>query len=202
MPAPSSAPIVVKIGGSLATASAVLVPLLHEIARAAGNGAAVVVVPGGGPFADAVRAAQQALAFDDLLAHDLALLAMAQYGRVLAALAPLAPAPGLASVRAAPVPGACIWLPEPRSDALTVPRNWRISADSLALWLADQIGAARVLLVKACAAVPPASLAALAEQGIIDRAYPELAAAAPQVATTLIFDGSAAALRRALAART
>jgi len=200
MPARSSAPLVVKIGGSLAASSAVLVPLLQELTQAAERGAAVVVVPGGGPFADAVRAAQQALGFDDTLAHDLALLAMAQYGRVLAALAPLVPAPGLASVRAAAAAGACVWLPQPRSDALAVPRSWRISADSLALWLAGQIGAAHVVLVKACAAVAPAELASLADQGIIDPAYPELAASAPHLATTLVFDGSAVALRSALAA--
>ena len=74
---------VVKLGGSHAL-SPLLGRWLGAIGRAAGQ---VVVVPGGGPFADAVRDAQPAMGFDDDAAHDMALMAMAQYGRALTALA-------------------------------------------------------------------------------------------------------------------
>ena len=47
----------------------------------------MVLVPGGGPFADAVRAAQPRMGFDDRAAHAMALLAMEQYGCALANLA-------------------------------------------------------------------------------------------------------------------
>ena len=70
---------IVKLGGSHAFG-----PHLHDwleaIAREAGL---VVIVPGGGPFADAVRAAQPAMGFDDEAAHAMALMAMAQFGRAL-----------------------------------------------------------------------------------------------------------------------
>src|SRR5690348_1464350 len=74
--------IVVKLGGSLAGRPHVE-PWLDTLAACAGQ---AVLVPGGGPFADAVRAAQPALGFDDLAAHHMALLAMEQFGRALASL--------------------------------------------------------------------------------------------------------------------
>src|SRR5215510_16371000 len=67
---------VVKLGGSYAHA-AELKPWLAAIAACAGH---VVLVPGGGPFADAVREAQARMGFDDRVAHRMALTAMAQYG--------------------------------------------------------------------------------------------------------------------------
>jgi aspartokinase-like uncharacterized kinase len=79
---------VVKLGGSLAGSER-----LREWLAALAGQPGLVLVPGGGPFADAVRAAQGALRFDDATAHHLAMLAMEQYGRALCALQPgLAPA--------------------------------------------------------------------------------------------------------------
>src|SRR2546426_2358433 len=69
-------PTVIKLGGSFAF-SADLGDWIAAIAACAGR---VVIVPGGGPFADVVRAAQVQMGFDDRAAHRMALLAMAQYG--------------------------------------------------------------------------------------------------------------------------
>src|SRR5215472_5677215 len=77
-------PVVVKLGGSYA-ASAERDKWLDAID---GCGGRVVLVPGGGPFADAVRAAQREMRFDDRAAHHMALLAMEQYGRALVGLRP------------------------------------------------------------------------------------------------------------------
>ena len=63
---------VVKLGGSFA-GSVELPAWLDALARCAGR---VVVVPGGGPFAEAVRAAQPKMRFDDHAAHRMAVLAM------------------------------------------------------------------------------------------------------------------------------
>ena len=73
---------VVKLGGSLAFSDA-LRPWLDALSQCARH---VVVVPGGGPFADAVRAAQPRMGFDDRAAHHMALSAMEQYGRALVGL--------------------------------------------------------------------------------------------------------------------
>src|SRR6185312_9091771 len=74
------APIVVKLGGSFAY-SDYLQDWIEALAASPGR---VVIVPGGGPFADAVRLAQRQMRFDDKAAHHMAVLAMEQYGRALA----------------------------------------------------------------------------------------------------------------------
>lgn len=66
----------IKIGGSL-THSEKLRTCLQHIARLFAN-QAVVIVPGGGVFADQVRSLQQVWHFDDTTAHTMALLAMQQ----------------------------------------------------------------------------------------------------------------------------
>lgn len=196
------APVIVKIGGSLAGAPHNLRALLHETLPRAAQAQQTIIVPGGGPFADAVRAAQRHFGCDDATAHDMALLAMAQYGLLLGTLGPLQRAAGLDALRTGAGSATRIWLPDPQRDALAVPRSWRITADYLALWLARELGARHVILVKSCAPAPSDDLAALARAGVIDAAYPELAADLPRVATTLVFEGSAGALRSALAAAT
>jgi aspartokinase-like uncharacterized kinase len=90
---------VVKIGGSLEQAPELRNWLDMLIEDGAGK---VVVVPGGGLFADAVREAQARWKFDDGTAHRMAILAMEQYGCLLAALEPrLFPAATLPVIRQA-----------------------------------------------------------------------------------------------------
>ena len=68
--------IVVKLGGSLAK-SGLLVNCLQKLNQHYKN-SSVVIVPGGGAFADQVRSAQQQFQFNDHTAHKMALLAMQQ----------------------------------------------------------------------------------------------------------------------------
>src|SRR5215467_4429680 len=90
--------VVVKLGGSL-IASPHLQAWLAALAASRG---AAVIVAGGGPFADAVRAAQEQHPFDDRAAHRMAILAMEQYALMLAALEPgLRPAASATAIRAA-----------------------------------------------------------------------------------------------------
>jgi len=70
---------VVKLGGSTAHGEEMLVWL----AALAASRLPLVVVPGGGPFADQVRAAQGRLGFSDRAAHAMALLAMEQFGQII-----------------------------------------------------------------------------------------------------------------------
>ncbi len=164
---------VVKLGGSLA-ASEHLPRLLGRLARRSN----LVIVPGGGPFADAVRRAQKAHGFDDAAAHDMALLAMAQFGRLLAAQAGFRAAWGAARLAAElahrPDPAPLVWLPDPAEDAPGVERSWRITGDSLALWLAHRIGARRLVLLKSCP-IPTTDPQALAAAGIVDELFPRMA---------------------------
>lgn len=143
-----SAPaLIVKLGGSCAT-SPLLGAWLAGIAAARGR---VVLVPGGGPFADAVRATQTTLGFDDAAAHAMALLAMAQYAIFLAsraALLTLADSPA-AIARACTAGRVPVWTPPVSlGPADGVPASWDATSDSLALWLAQLLAAPRLLLIK------------------------------------------------------
>lgn len=147
-------PWVVKIGGSVAGAPDLLRGWLAALAPGAGR---VVLVPGGGPFADAVRDAQANLGFDDGTAHHLALLAMEQYGRALCALADgLAPAASLADLTARRREGRIpVWMPVPLTlGAPEIPASWEVTSDSLSAWLAGRLGARRLVLVKSAPRPP------------------------------------------------
>jgi aspartokinase-like uncharacterized kinase len=165
---------VVKLGGSLADWAGLPACLTHLADRSC------IIVPGGGPFADQVRDAQHRWQFDEQTAHDMALLAMAQFGRMLAGLEPrLATAKTGADLRSAIAAGrSVIWLPEPAAEELqTLPASWDITSDTLAAWLARTIGATELVLVKS-AALPPteSDLAQLSATGLVDRAFAAFAA--------------------------
>jgi aspartokinase-like uncharacterized kinase len=172
-----SGPTLVKIGGSLCGT-----PELRRCLAAiveVGRGPRLVV-PGGGPFADAVRAAQARLGFDDRAAHRIAILAMQQYGLLLQALEPrlslVEVEAEIAALIAAGAPG--VWLPWAMlgRDA-SIPASWDVTSDSLTLILATRLAAARLILVKAAVVPAGIDLAGLAARGLIDPAFPGLAAA-------------------------
>jgi 5-(aminomethyl)-3-furanmethanol phosphate kinase len=137
---------VVKIGGGLLRAEGVEgLRQGCEEAIALSSSRPVLVVPGGGPFADAVRAldAQVGLAVD--VAHLLALQAMDQLGVLLRALLPgaerltsLVPPRSLGLLAAAL---AFAGRPE-------IPESWAVTSDSLAVLAAAAIGAEETVLLK------------------------------------------------------
>ena len=160
---------VVKLGGSHAL-SPLLRRWLAAITPAAGH---IVVVPGGGPFADGVRIAQPAMGFDDEAAHDMAMMAMAQYGRALTSLSGgFIYADTLDAVTGAVAHGEIpVWSPWPMLRAHPdIPRSWDVTSDSLAVWLATVLEAQRVVLVKHR---PPAGAF---DPDLVDAAFPHFAA--------------------------
>jgi aspartokinase-like uncharacterized kinase len=168
--------LVVKLGGSLIESPHLPAWLAH-LSASRGR---VVVVAGGGPFADAVRIAQQQRPFDDKAAHLMAILAMEQFALMLAALEPgLRPAASRAAIEAAGRKSVTpVWLPSRMTaGAPDIPESWDVTSDSLAVWLARKLGLRRVVLVKS-AALPgaSASAAALAEAGIVDPLLPRFLA--------------------------
>jgi 5-(aminomethyl)-3-furanmethanol phosphate kinase len=162
---------VIKLGGSFAFA-----PELRDWINAIlGHAGRIIVVPGGGPFADTVRAAQTEMRFDDRTAHRMALLAMEQYGCAIAAMSErLHPADSLEAVRAGLAGGKVpVWLPTLMVLAdPAIPQSWDVTSDSLAAWLAGRIGAERLILVKHLHTVestlPASNLVAC---NMIDRAF-------------------------------
>ncbi len=165
-----SRPTVVKLGGSLSESGRI-----NSILKVVGKARLpCVIVPGGGSFADAVRAAQAEHGFSQAAAHRMAVLAMHQTGMMLCAMSPrLQPVETLAGMRRAVaeqrVP---VWLPMKLVDGDTgITRDWKTTSDGLAARLAERLGGAPVVLVKSCRIARSASAARLARDGIVDPTF-------------------------------
>jgi 5-(aminomethyl)-3-furanmethanol phosphate kinase len=107
----------------------------------------IVVVCGGGAYADAVRSEQKRLGLNDLVAHRQALLAMEQTALYIQEFW------RLTTGRIIPISdsGAAMTLWSPRKimfDQHAIPADWAITSDSLAAWLANQIHAQQLSLMK------------------------------------------------------
>ncbi len=134
----------------------------------------MVVVPGGGAFADAVRRAQSDFGFSEVAAHHMALLAMHQMGLMLAALQPrLQPVETLASLkRVAAGKRIPVWLPLKLVERDgRVAADWSTTSDGLAARLAERLGRAPVVLVKSCRIPKGNSIAELAREGVVDPTF-------------------------------
>jgi 5-(aminomethyl)-3-furanmethanol phosphate kinase len=135
---------VVKVGGGIGDDA------LPGVCAALGGRRSLLVVPGGGRFADAVREADRRFGLSDETAHRMAILGMEQFGHLLGDL----------------IPGAelCTDLERIATDRTSVllpaglaldelPASWDVTSDSIAAWVARRTGAERLVLVKAMAVV-------------------------------------------------
>jgi len=163
---------VVKLGGSLA-ATPELKKWLQVLA-AHGKGQ-VIIVPGGGPFADQVRIAQQQWGFDNTTAHKMALLAMEQYGLMLSRIeTDLVVVHSLIDINAVlSSQRLALWLPARMLfDSSELPLNWDITSDSIAAWLATKTNATNLLLIKHQAAeINTSNLDDLEINGTVDSGF-------------------------------
>jgi 5-(aminomethyl)-3-furanmethanol phosphate kinase len=142
---------VVKVGGGLLRKGGE--SALRTLCRAIGDAGArhqLLVVPGGGAFADAVREHDSRFALRAETAHRMAILAMDQFGWLLCDLIPNGvPYTDLASARAAAARGETpVILPATLLAADPLPASWAVTSDSIAAWVAGAEHAARLVLVK------------------------------------------------------
>lgn len=141
--------VLIKVGGSLGRSPA-LPALLSRVAALARR-RRLLIVPGGGVFADAVRDEKRRHGLDETAAHRMALRAMDQFGLLLAALCPGSEA--VADLRAARRLAAAGRVPILLPARLLegdggLERSFRLTSDSIAACLAGRIGAARLVLLK------------------------------------------------------
>ena len=140
---------VLKVGGSLSRRPG-LPALGREIGRL-GAQHSLLVVPGGGEFADTVRDHYRRYHLSETTAHRMALLAMDQYGCLLGDLVPdsILVTDLLMARRAAASRQTPILLPSSlliQADPL--PHSWQVTSDALAAWLAGLVHAPRLILLK------------------------------------------------------
>jgi aspartokinase-like uncharacterized kinase len=141
---------VIKIGGALLSLDDALPRALTAIALLSSE-RSLVIVPGGGPFVDAVRSVHERHAMAPDAAHWMAILGMDQYAILLASRmrnAELVSRRGeIARAHARsriPVLAPYRWLRE--ADPL--PHSWDVTSDSIAAWVATQIDARQLILLK------------------------------------------------------
>jgi aspartokinase-like uncharacterized kinase len=140
---------VVKAGGSLAENPAALKALCAELPRIARR-YSILVVPGGGRFADAVREYDAKFALPPAVSHRLAILAMDQYGLLLAQITPnsstfsvLDEAQRFSETGKVPIflPSSLMFEDDPFEP------SWDVTSDSIAAYIAGKLRARKLVLV-------------------------------------------------------
>lgn len=118
-------PIVVKVGGSLYNQIPILVPILNSSKRP------LLIIPGGGPFADTVRQCN----VDDNTAHWMAIAAMEQYGWFISSFGiPATEKMTACHETTVFLPYQCLRLTD------VFPHTWDTTSDTIAAWVAGTLG--------------------------------------------------------------
>lgn len=165
---------VVKIGGSL-LGSPELPRWLDTLVKISDG--KVLIVPGGSVFADAVREAQAISQVNDAVAHHLALLAMDQFGLLLAGMNPglVTASSELEIAERGWQHRGIVWLPSRMVMAdENIPKIWQVTSDSLSAWIANKIGSEHLVLVKSkalAAYTSPVAMQTLIADEVIDNAF-------------------------------
>ncbi len=140
---------VIKIGGSLGQ-SPELAKLMYKVSEL-GVIHKILVIPGGGAFANAVREYDRRFCLDNDVSHWMSILAMDQYGRMISSMCPDNElVQGVTDARKAVVAGRVPVLLTYnllyQTDEL--PRSWDVTSDSIAAWVADLVRARQLILLK------------------------------------------------------
>jgi aspartokinase-like uncharacterized kinase len=140
---------VIKIGGSLAENPERLRALCTKLSEFAKK-YAIIVVPGGGRFADVVRDFDQHFTLSSGISHRMAILGMDQFGLLLSQIIPnscatylLSDAKQLSEIKVVPIflPSRLMFQEDPLEN------SWNVTSDSIAAYVASRLHVAKVLLV-------------------------------------------------------
>ncbi|MGD0450540.1 MAG: hypothetical protein ABSA79_05720 [Candidatus Bathyarchaeia archaeon] len=140
---------VIKIGGSLALHPEKL-KILGSKLSAASKKQKILVVPGGGEFADVVRAVDKRFSLSDSVSHQMAILGMDQYGFLLSNLISGSQAINqFDQVQIIFDSHKCpIFLP---SNSMLknghLEKSWNVTSDSIAVYIANLLHIKKVILV-------------------------------------------------------
>jgi len=185
--------VVLKLGGSLALYPDKLRILCTKLGEISGR-RKLIIIPGGGEFADVARNMDKKFKLSHQTAHQMAILGMDQYGLLLSDLISQSKTvTELKDIRNALDLGRLIiFLPSAfmfREDPLE--HSWNVTSDSISVYLASQLGIRKVILitdvdgiyadnpkkstrVELIAEISPEKLQALNKRTSVDRFLPKL----------------------------
>ena len=139
---------VVKVGGSLAENPASLKRLCQELSGLAKT-YRILIVPGGGEFADTIRKFDKKIGLSNTVAHKMAILAMDQYGLFLLDITPNSYVSySLEEIRNPAWGMLPIFLPSRfmfREDPLE--NSWDVTSDTIAAYVAGLLNSKKLILV-------------------------------------------------------
>lgn len=139
---------VLKVGGSLAEPPASLKKLCEMLASFVED-QRILIVPGGGRFADVVRNFDRTYGLSNSVAHKMAILAMDQFGLFLSDITPNSYVSySLEKAKNPPRGTLPIFLPSRfifRRDPLE--HSWDVTSDSIAAYIAGALRARKLVLV-------------------------------------------------------
>jgi len=139
---------VLKVGGSLADDPASLASLCQELSVLA-KAHGILIVPGGGEFADTVREFDKTYSLSNMVAHKMAILAMDQYGFFLSDITPNSYVSHSLEEISNSVKGTLpIFLPSKlmfREEPLE--HSWDVTSDTIAAYIAGLLHAEKLILV-------------------------------------------------------
>lgn len=140
---------VIKVGGSLVEDFPALAILCQELGLLA-KAHRILIVPGGGEFADIVRIYHRRFSLSDVIAHKMAILGMDQFGLFLSDLTPnsqvtymLDEAENLSSAKVLPIFLSSILLFQ--NNKLEF--SWDVTSDSIAAYIADLLHSKKLILI-------------------------------------------------------
>jgi 5-(aminomethyl)-3-furanmethanol phosphate kinase len=176
---------VVKVGGSLYD-----LPDLRARLHSLLGTTRTLIVPGGGPLVNALRALDRIHHLGDDACHWLALDAMSVNARLLAelvapsAVLPRLPGPDDRGTRFVldPLP----FFQDDDRQPGRLPRSWDVTSDSLAVRVAGRAAAAELLLLKSVSWRPAGDWAAAARAGVVDAFFPNALRAVPHLQVRIV----------------
>jgi aspartokinase-like uncharacterized kinase len=180
---------VIKVGGSLLDWSELPTRLLADLEARGGARAGLLLIAGGGPAADVIRALDQTHGLGATQAHRLAIRSLDLTAHVLAAIVP-----GLVVLEDMTGPADAwdagrfpVLVPRPfleseeRDASTALPHGWHVTSDTIAARIASRIGARCLVLLKSASLPNGADVHEAAKIGLVDAAFPNEARRPPRV---------------------
>lgn len=186
-------PVVVKVGGSLFDLPDLGRRLRHWLEGLATR--EIVLVPGGGPIADAVRDLDRRHRLGEEASHWLALGTLRLNAHFLAALLSGIDPVVIEAVQECPMAWQRGQMPIVDGQAFArvdegrpgcLPHGWAVTSDSLAVRVAAVLPARRLILLKSITIPAGTAWSAAAERGLVDGYFAQAVGASPQFAVQAI----------------